>query len=264
MNAGKAKKGTESKDMAKAEGGSSMSAVVVSDQLPEYLKQQQGSARGRENVGIDDLVIPRLEVIQDLSPARKKQDPNYIPGAEEGMLYNNVTRELYGTEVLVVPVGFVKEWLLWKDRDKGGGFGGAYASEQLAIEARNELEDGEDYEVVDTNQQFCLLIKPDGSTEEIVVSMAKSKAKVSRKWNSLIRIANGDSFSRVYKIKAVADKNKQNQDFFNIDVSAAGFPAEPVYRKAERMYQALASGTVKADRSTDTSEPTAGNGTGEY
>lgn len=261
-----AKAKTKTEDTAKGQNmtAAGTAAVVVSDQLPEYLREQQGSARGRENVGVEDLVIPRLELVQDLSPARKKQDPNYIPGAEEGMLYNNVTRELYGTEVLLVPVGYVKEWLLWKDRDKGGGFGGAYPDQRSAEDARSLLEDGDDFEVVDTGQQFCLLIKPDGTTEEIVVSMAKSKAKVSRKWNSLIRIANGDSFSRVYKIKAVADKNKQNQDFFNFDVSSAGFPAEAIYRKAEAMYKQIASGSVRADRSVDTSEPAAGKASGEY
>lgn len=235
-------------------------SVAVVDQMPDFLRDKQGGARGRENVGADDLVIPRLELVQDLSPARKKADPNYIPGAEEGMLYNNVTRELYGTDVLVIPVGYVKEWLLWKDRNKGGGFGGAFPTEQDAIAAQRGMEDGEDYEVVDTGQQFCILIKPDGTMEEIVVSMAKSKAKVSRKWNSLIRIANGDSFSRVYKLSAVADKNKQNQDFYNFSVAPAGFPTEAAYRKAEEMYKAMMAGSVRADRSQDDSERPSGSG----
>jgi len=238
-------------------------SLAVQDQLPDFLREKQGSARGRENVGVEDLVIPRLELIQDLSPARKRNDPAYIEGAQEGMLFNNVTRELYGESVLVIPVGYVKEWLLWKDRKAGGGFGGAFPSERAAIDARDLLEDGDSYEVVDTGQQFCLLIKPDGTLEEIVVSMAKSKAKVSRKWNSLIRIANGDSFSRVYKLKAVEDQNKQGQSYFNFDVSAAGYPTEAAYKRAEAMYEALAGGKVRADRSQDESE-VSGRASGEY
>jgi hypothetical protein len=237
-------------EMAATAGAQQGTAIAT--EMPDYLKQNVGN-RGRENVGVDDLVIPRLELVQDLSPARKKSDPNYIEGAEEGMLYNNVTRELYGTKVMVIPVGYVKEWLLWKDRKQGGGFGGAYPTEAEAIGARDLLEDGDSYEVVDTGQQFCILVHPDGRTEEIVVSMAKSKAKVSRKWNSLIRIANGDSFSRVYELSAVEDTNKQNQKYFNFAVRAAGFPPEPLYRKAEAMYKNIASGVVKADRGVDES-----------
>jgi len=239
--------------------------MVVTDQMPEYLRAKQGSARGQENVQAEDLVIPRLEVIQDLSPCRKKSDPNYIEGAEEGLLYNNVTRELYGKDVLVIPVGFVKEYLLWKDRKLGGGFGGAFPTQQEAESARQNLTDekgnscADDYEVVDTNQQFCLLVKPDGGIEEIVVSMAKSKAKISRKWNSLIRIANTDSFGRVYQLSAVEDTNKQNQSFYNLSVKPAGYPSAEAYARAERMYKAIAAGHVTADRASDV-EDTAGNG----
>lgn len=241
-------------------------AVAVLDQMPDFLRDKMGSSRGQENVGAEDLVIPRLEVVQDLSPARKKSDPNYIEGAEEGMLYNNVTRELYGTSVNVVPVGFVKEYLLWRDRKQGGGFGGAYPTEAEAEQARVAMtdDDGRDisdqYEVVDTNQQFCLLIKDDGSVEEIVVSMAKSKAKISRKWNSLIRIANTDSFARVYQLGVVEDQNKQNQKYYNLSVKSAGFPTAQVYARAERMYKAIASGHVTADRAAEADETSHGSG----
>lgn len=244
--------------------------ATVQSSMPDYLRAQQGSARGQENVGAEDLVIPRLEVVQDLSPARKKSDSNYIEGAEEGLLYNNVTRELYGKDVLVVPVGFVKEWLIWKDRDNGGGFRGAFPDKATAEDALAGLVDGDGRsesdmcEIVDTNQQFCLLVKPDGTVEEIVVSMAKSKAKISRKWNSLIRLANGDSFSRVYRLSAVEDKNNKNQSFYNLNVAQAGFPSEPVYRRAEKMYEAIVKGHLVADRGADTSEPVNGGGSNEY
>jgi|SRR6185436_1789963 len=223
--------------------------ALMTDEQPDFLKNQTTS-RGSENVKAEDLVIPRLELVQDLSPCRKKADPNYIDGCEEGMLYNNVTRQLYGAETLVVPVYFRKEWLIWKDRDAGGGFRGAFPSEDEALNAKAELEDGEECDVVDTAQHFCLLVQPTtGKTEEIVISMAKSKAKISRKLNSLIRINGGDSFSRVYRISAVAEKNNKNQNYFNFMVSPAGYPSKETYCRAEELYKSIASGkvNVKAD-----------------
>ena len=89
--------------------------------VPEFLKT--GTARGNEQVGASDLIIPRIELVQSLSPCRKKTDPAYIEGAEEGDLYNNVTRELYGKEITVIPLYFAKEFLLWKDRSKGRRYG---------------------------------------------------------------------------------------------------------------------------------------------
>jgi hypothetical protein len=234
--------------------------MMVSDAIPDFLKGQTG-ARGSENVGAADLVIPRLELVQDLSPCRKKADPSYIPGCEEGMLYNNVTRQLYGTEILVVPVYFRKEWLIWKHRIEGGGFRGAFATQDAAEVALESLEDGDKCEVTDTAQHFCLLINSDGRVEEIVISMNKSKMKVSRKLNSLIRMNEGDSFSRVYKIGTTSEKNSKNQDYFNLTVAPGGFPTQELYKKAESLYEAIKDGTVSIDRRTD--EPAAG-GSGEY
>lgn len=233
--------------------------MLMSDQVPDFLKNQT-SNRGSENVGANDLVIPRLELVQDLSPCRKKADPSYIPGCEEGMLYNNVTRQLYGKEVLVIPVYFRKEWLIWKSRESGGGFRGAFASQEDADSALAGLEDGADCEIADTAQHFCLALTPEtGKVEEIVVSMSKSKMKVSRKWNSLIRMNGGDSFSRVYRLGATSEKNKKNQDYFNYTISVAGFPTKEIYDKAENLYKAISSGAVQIDRRVDSSESASDN-----
>lgn len=219
-------------------------------EMPDYLKKQETS-RGTENVHTEDLVIPRLELVQSLSPCRKKTDPAYIPGADEGMLFNNVTRELYGTTVKVVPVYFRKEYIVWKDRQKGGGFAGAFPTMEQAKVCQNGQDNPEDYRINDTANQFCLLLKADGKVEEIVVSMAVTKLKTSRQWNSLIRMAGGDSFSRVYELSAVSEKNKLNQDYFNLGVKPAGFPVEPVFRRAEALYDQVKAGNVRADTTVE-------------
>lgn len=240
-------------------------SAIVSTEMPDFLKDIK-SSRGVENVTADDLVVPRLEVVQALSPCRKKTDPAYIEGAEEGMLFNNVTRELYGEEVTVIPVYFKKEYLVWKDRKKGGGFRGAFPTEAAAEEAIRGQEDAEDLVATDTNQQFCLLIGKDGKPQEVVLSMSKSKAKVSRRWNSLIRMNGGDSFSRVYKISVVSEKNKNNEDYYNIAVAPMGFPTKDLYLTAEDMYNAIKAGAKKADHSVDDdrSDPESEGHGGEY
>jgi len=158
-------------------------SVVSNDtSLPAHLIRKPGApARGVENVTADDLIIPRLEIVQALSPCRKKNDPAYIEGIEEGMLYNSVTREVYGSKVLIVPVSFKKEYLLWKDRKQGGGFKGIFDTKAAAEEFRLQQEDAASIEVVDTAQHFCLLLRADGSSEEIALSLAKSKMKINYK-----------------------------------------------------------------------------------
>lgn len=221
-------------------------AVLESAEVPAYL-QTEGPARGSEGVGTEDLSIPRLEIVQSLSPCRDKEDPAYIEGAEEGMLYNNVSRELYGNAVKIVPVIFKKEYLIWKDRKQGGGFRGSYdtmSEANMMIEslvAGGDDQDGS-LEAIDTAQHLCLLIRDDGKIEEIAVSMSRSKMKVNRQWNTLIRMAGGDRFSRVYELKGIQDNNDKGDKFKNFGVKLLGFPSETVYRIAESLYNEIESG----------------------
>lgn len=233
-----------------------ISENTVLQEVPDFLKNNSGQARGTEQVSSDDLMIPRLELVQDLSPCRKKTDPQYIPGCEEGMFYNNISRQLYGTSVLVIPVYFKKEWLIWKNRDAGGGFRGAFDSERLAKEALINLEDADDCEIVDTAQMFCLVYGSSSNLEEAVISMSKSKMKASRAWNSLIRLAGGDSFSRVYKIESFMDTNSKNQTFYNFKISNFGFPTQAVYEKAESLYNSIRNGGITVDRTFDSEAET--------
>ena len=226
---------------------------VVTNELPEWLRNK-AVVRGAENVTTDDMIIPRIELVQALSPARKKTDAAYIEGAEEGMLYNNVTRELYGEGVSVVPVYYTKQFLVWKDRKSGGGgsngFRGAFASEALARDAITQLAE-EGLEVSDTAQHF-VLVKCGDAWQEAVISMAKSKMKVSKRWNSLIRMTNTDSFSRAYKLSAVTETNARNESYFNFGITPLGFVPKDVYDRAEKLYETIRAGGVKVSADYDT------------
>lgn len=237
-----------SKNVAKIEAKSDQ-VVLISNELPAYLVGKSGGARGMEDVTSNDVIIPRLEVVQSLSPARDKTSPLYIAGSEEGMFYNNVTRELYGPEVMVVPVVYKKQWLIWKDRKvAGGGAGGFRGACSTELEAKQrlmgELSEEQGLEVVETAQHFCYLLRGDGRMEEIVLSMAKSKLKVSKRWNSLMRIAEDDCFTRVYKVTAVVEQNAKGDKFQNINISNAGYAPEAVYLKAEKLYAQISKGGV--------------------
>lgn len=217
--------------------------------VPEYMNPT--SSRGQENVGTDDVTIPRLDVIQDLSPQHKKNKPEYIEGAEVGMLFNSVTKALYGNQVFFVPVFFRKEWVIWKDRDSGGGFAGAFSSENEAKEALAALDNPEQHDIIDTAQQFGIVIDADGSHEDIVISMSRSKMKSSRQLNTMCKIAGGDRFSRVYKIATSEEQNAQGQDYWGMSISQLGYVPEEIYKHAERMYDSIASGERDVNRNAD-------------
>lgn len=212
------------------------------DQMPAYMNQ--GPARGSENVSTDDIQLPRVDVIQALSPQIKKSDPSYIQGAEQGVFFNTLTSDLYGGEVTFIPVYYRKQWLNWYDRKKSeGGLAGVFESAAEADAARIAHEDAAKLETVETAEHLVLVITEDGPVEALI-SMAKSKMKCNRKLNSLIKLNGGDRFSRRYKLTAFEDSG-QGGDFWNIQVAndtVEPWPNEETYKLAEALYESVASG----------------------
>jgi hypothetical protein len=219
--------------------------IVAGDQAPAHIRQD--TQRGSENVGMKDLVMPRLEIVQALSPALKNGDAGYIQGAKQGDLNNSVTRELYGDGVLVVPVHYSEQYLVWKKFSEGGGFFGAFNTMEDA-NAKAEAEGGKQahIEVVDTPLHLCMVLNPkDGSITECMIPMAKTKAKVSRKLNSQIKLLGRDRFADTFRFSTVREKNKKGQEYYNFAVARVGFTPKAGYEAAERLYEAIKAGTVR-------------------
>jgi hypothetical protein len=211
--------------------------------MPAWMQNYDSNA-GNENVNNDDLMIPRIEVIQALSPVRKKKDPAYIEGAEEGMLYNTVTQELYGDSIKVVPVYFRKEFLIFKDRTKGGGFEGAFETEREAKSVVETMDTPQDYEVIESASQFVLVIKEGGQIEESVIAFTKTKLKVSRRWNSAIRMAGGPRFACMWDVKTVEESNDKGS-WWTLKVSKDTFVDEKLAARAHKFYETLSSTAVQ-------------------
>lgn len=219
--------------------------MVLGDQaqMPDHIKAKMGTqARGSENVNSEDLVIPRLEVLQDLSPQVDDSDPKYIKGAKPGMLMNSVTGRIYGNNVAVVPVYFQKQFLLWRDRDAGGGFLGAFPDPAAAEVRKNTEKDKQSLQIIDTPIHYGLLVdRESGAVDEIVIAMPRTKAKISRQWNSMVRLAGGDRWDRVYMIGTAKEKNKKGQ-FYNYTITQSGYPMKRLTDQAEKVYATFVDG----------------------
>jgi hypothetical protein len=212
-----------------------------------------GSARGNEAVAVEDMTVPRLSIIQDLSPQHKKGKAEYIEGAKPKMIFNTVTNELYGESVFIVPVLFRKEYVVWKDINSGGGFKGAYPTMQEALDAREELDDRDQCEVVDTAQHFVLILDSESNFEDprfttAVISMSKSQMKVSRRINSMIQQQGGDRWSRVFRLSVVDDANASGQEFYSWQPHQMGYVSEAIFKAAEKLYEDIRSGAMDIKR----------------
>ena len=79
--------------------------------------------KGIGNLTQEDLALPFLKILGQLSPEVNKRDGKYVEGAEPGMIYNSVTSELFNGEkgLNVIPCHYRLEYIEWKDRGDGPG-----------------------------------------------------------------------------------------------------------------------------------------------
>ena len=79
--------------------------------------------QGMENISHEDLALPFLKILGQLSPEVNKRDGKYVEGAEPGMIYNSVTGELFDGEkgIEVIPCHYKLEYIEWQDRGEGSG-----------------------------------------------------------------------------------------------------------------------------------------------
>ncbi len=59
--------------------------------------------KGAQNISQEDLALPFLKILGQLSPEVNKRDGKYVEGAEPGKIINTVTNQLYD-DVKVIPV----------------------------------------------------------------------------------------------------------------------------------------------------------------
>ena len=63
--------------------------------LPLKTMFEEDAAKGLGAIGQEDLALPFLKILGQLSPEVNKRDGKYVEGAEPGMIYNSVSGELY-------------------------------------------------------------------------------------------------------------------------------------------------------------------------
>jgi hypothetical protein len=194
---------------------SSGSALALDDEL---LKM---GGMGQENVKAKDVLIPRLVILQALSPQLNKKKAEFIEGAEIGDFCNVATGDIYKEQVLVVPCHFVTAYMEWgKNRS---GLAGNHGDDPKILDSttkndkfENVLPNGNT--VQEQAQWYCLL--QDGATwTRIFFPLKSTNMKHSKKWLTLCRaetvqLPNGELwkpplFWRSWTLKIIDDSNDQ-------------------------------------------------------
>ena len=218
------------------------------------------SGKGLGKLTQEDLALPFLKILGQLSPEVNKRDGKYVKGAEPGMIFNSVTGDLYdgAKGIQVVPCHYKLEYIEWRDRGEGSGAPVAIHSSSSDVMTKttrdasfkDRLPNGNYIER--TASHFVIV---DGQTPSTaLIAMKSTQLKISRKWNSMmagIRLKGKNglftpaSFSHIYQLKTIQQSNDKGT-WFGWEVSKIG-PVQDttLYQQAKTFAENVSKGDVK-------------------
>ena len=215
---------------------------------------------GSQNISQEDLALPFLKVLGQLSPEVNKRNGKYVEGSEPGMILNTVTNDIYdgskGIEVL--PVYYKRQYVEWQDRgeSKGAPVNIYDAGDDIPQTTRDKsnkdrLANGNYLE--NTVSHFVVLLGKTPTTA--LISMKATQLKTSRKWNSMMMgikmqgkkgLFTPPTYSHIYKLKTVQQSNDKGT-WFGWDVSKVGpITDKGIYEIAKGFSTNVAKGAVTA------------------
>ena len=225
--------------------------------------------KGSQNMTQEDLALPFLKVLGQLSPEVNKRDGKYVEGAEPGMILNTVTNEVFdGTKGIdVLPVFYERKYVEWQDRGEGKGAPVAIhdASSDIMSQTtrdksfKDRLPSGNYLE--NTANHYVVVLGD--SPQTALISMKATQLKISRKWNSImmgikLQGKNGlftpPTYSHIYNLKTVQMSNDKGT-WFGWEVSKVGPVSDQgVYQIAKSFADKVGKGDVEVKHGSDESK----------
>jgi hypothetical protein len=177
-----------SKDIAKSE-----SAIM------DFVGQVAGvGADGFENIDKKLIKLPFIKIAQALSPQVQK-GPGQIQGLELGQCFNSITKKVYGSKLLVIPLHLNQSFIEWE----GEGNNSKYIARFTKKEFETLVKSGEFVTLdgyrynrnsngnsVNETHTMCAFL-PDYPTDGMVLlSFSKFSLKHIGKWITMARAMN--------------------------------------------------------------------------
>ena len=226
------------------------------------------AGQGISNIKQDDLALPFLKVLGQLSPECNKRDAKYVEGAEPGMIINTVTNEVFdGVKgINVLPVYYKRQYIEWQDRGESQGapvhiYEAGDDIPQTTRDKGNKDRLANGNYLENTASHFVVVLGDNPSSA--LISMKATQLKISRKWNSMMmgikmQGKNGlftpPTYSHIYKLKTVQMSNDKGT-WFGWDVSKVGpVTNKSVYQIAKAFSNNVSKGAVQAKHGTGESK----------
>lgn len=193
---------------------------------------------GFENVTARDVVIPRLTILQSMSPQLKKNKPEFIKEAKAGQFCNTATGIILPDPLNLIPCFYAMVYLEWAPRDSGKGLVRNYGTDASILDKterddknKNVLSNG-NY-IAETATWFVLAQDEDGDWSQCFLPLSSTQLKNSKRWmtklrNEKIARPDGSKFNPAIYYRAwqasITEESNNEGDWFGW----AFEPADPI------------------------------------
>ena len=150
--------------------------------------------KGFENMTQDDMALPFIRILGQLSPQVTDGDSKFIDGAKPGMIYNTVTSDLFDGKkgIKVIPCYYKKDYPEWSDRGDGPGAPVATHSPGSPViqtgkrdGSKIRLPNGNYLE--ETAYYYVMVETVTSGYMPALITMKSTQLSVSKKWNSMMK-----------------------------------------------------------------------------
>ena len=199
------------------------------------------AATGFDNMTQDDLALPYVRILGQLSAQVNEGDGKYIEGAKPGMIYNNVTHEIFDGKkgIKVVPCYYKKDYPEKSDKGDGNPLTvathlpnspiiktGKREGSKIRLPNGNYLEE--------TAYYYVLMETKAGGMTPALITMKSSQLSVSKNWNSMMKtIQIEDGKGSWYGWSITQDRIMGQED-------------KGLYKSAKDFSSSVSDGTVQA------------------
>lgn len=244
-------------------------ATPQSAALPAHMRGDEG--RGTENVQQSDLEIPRLKLVQALSPELQTYDT-----LKAGHFFHTAAEHIFTEPVRVVPIYMDRRFILWNPREAGGGIlaraddGVHWVPANKSFTVKLDKKDGGKqvtWKTADTVEASGLAnwgtLNPDDPDSPpaatlmysfivafpdhpdlmpAVLTFQRSSIRAGRRFLTKLKTTRAPMFGLQFVLSSVVEQNGANQDFYNMQLTGDGFVEdEAAYLAYKEQHEGFAS-----------------------
>lgn len=225
--------------------------------LPAFMRGRAG--QGVETLTSQDVEVPRLQLLQALSPQVQESD------FKQGEFFHTVAEESLGKEISLSIVYVNKTYILWRPRDAGGGIlarsmdgihwsppdqeftvkinkrdvtwrtAKTVAASRLAEWGTEDPSDASSPPAATVMYNLVVVIPEFPQYSPCVVTLQRSAVKVARKLMGKLKLSQAPVYGLKYIMSSVRDSSPQGE-FWNFKFQSDGLVED---EKAFELYESI-------------------------